>query len=519
MNKLLFVIFAAVLLAAACSQSVVSPGNEIRGSLPEKTHTLSDAWPGAGNILLAHGCPVQLDTYTEIHDISGSGIMSISVRSLDFDPVAAVIDGDGNLIAFSSSWKNDANSRLVLDGAPSGGKLLVFSPDDSRGLYDVIVEEASLEDLAAYIEATDFSDGLINARINEDGSNPYLEDILQRVLMDYVYIYNYGQAKLFPFTVEDSELISISLESIDFDPYLVILAVEDGTYSFVDYNDDYDGSYSRIIRNFEPGEYIAVVMPYSEGDSGDFSLLMEPVNEEALETIGIQASLQNTDYTGEILQGLNLAIGWWPGMLDDWEAPGFLSPFGPVAGFTFTVEDISVCELNASGDMDVCLTVLQLSEDAVTCVAYNDDFMDLGTNSRVVQPLVPGDYVALVSAYSGTEQGEVTFSWSGNIGAISALRAGRLVEEFVPYETASLIYRLSLQAGRDYSVSVESEMLDPVITIAMPDGETLYDDDGGDGTNSLLYFSASEAGDAFLFVEKYTPDEGTFEILFDTEDR
>ncbi|MCD4774519.1 MAG: hypothetical protein K8S15_00540 [Candidatus Aegiribacteria sp.] len=521
MKSLLTFVIALSLLTAGCSNEMATPGNVIRSSLPEKTHTLTDAWPQASSNLLARGRPVQPDTYTSVHDISGSGIMVIDVRSHDFNPVAAVIDGEGNLIAFNDNWKESTSARVVLDGAPSGGKLLIFSPDDTRGLYDVIIEEGTSEDIETFINATDFSGGMVRGWIEEGSYNAYLYNILREALENDVYVNNYSQAELFPFTIDSEELISISLESDDFDPYLILMTVEDGTYAFVEYNDDYSGSYSRIVRELDAGDYIALVMPYSAGSHGRFTLELESIDEEALEKVDIPAQQQDMEYTGEITNDRNYAIAWWPDMVDNWESPGFLTPFTPVAAFTFSVDNTSVYEINASGEMDVCLTVVSIDGDSIRYVTSNDDYGDLGSNSRVVEPLMPGDYIVFISPYSGTSEGEVTFSWSEHDEGISTLRAGRSTEIYAPYETESIIYQLNLQAGTSYSVSVESDEMDPVITLVLPDGESLYDDDGGDGNNSLLYFTVTEdqAGESFLIVEKYSSGEGTFTILFEAAGR
>ncbi len=522
MKTLLTLVIVLSMLAAGCSNEVVTPGNAIRGTLPEKTHTLTDAWTEAGGTLFALGHPVQMNTYTDVLTISGSGIIVIDVRSHDFDPIAVVIDGDGNLIAYSDNWKETNSARIVLDGATTGGELLVFSPDDTRGLYDVIIEEGTSDDLETFIRATDFSGGTIRSRIEDGSYNAHLNGILREALENDVNVYNYSQAELFPFTIEDKELVSISLESDDFDPYLVLMAVEDGTYTFVEYNDDYSGSYSRIVTELDVGDYIALVMPYSAGNHGSFTLQMESIDEEALETVETPAQLLETDYTVEIIPDRNFAIAWWPDMLESWEAPGFLTPFTPVAAFTFTVENTSVFELNASGYSDVCLTLLQRDgEDSIKYIASNDDYPELGSDSRILQPLLPGDYIALVSPYSGAGEGEVTFKWSEDNEGISILRVDRSTEVYLPYETESIIYRLNLQAGRSYSISVESEELDPTITLIMPDRENLYDDDGGDGTSSLLSFTISEGqgGDYFLVVAKYSSGEGTFTILLEETSR
>ena len=521
MKTLLTFIIVLSMLAVACGSGVATPGNVIRSALPEKTHTLTDAWPVSGSALFARGLPVQPDTYTAVHDISGSGIIVIDVRSHDFDPMAVVIDGEGNPVAFSSTLKG-TSERIVLDGTPSGGKLLIFSPDDTRGLYDVIIEEGTSEDLETFIASTDFSSGSITDWIESDSYNAYLGNILREALENDVYIYNYSQAKLFPFTIENEELVSISLESDEFDPYLVLLAVENGTYNFVEYNDDYSGSYSRIVRELDTGDYIALVMPYSTGSQGRFTLEMEVIDAQALEKVEITTPLMDVDYTASITPDRNFAIAWWPDMSDNWEVPGFLTPFTSVAAFTFTVETTSVYELNASGYTDVCLTLLKSdAEGNIQYVASNDDYPDLGSDSRIINPLLPGDYIALVSPYSGSSVDEVIFSWSEDEEGINTLSVGRSTEVYVPYETETVIYRLSLLAGRSYSISVGSDELDTVMTLILPDGENLYDDDGGDDTNSLLSFFVDEdqAGDSFLIAGKYSSGEGTFTILLETEGR
>jgi len=208
-------------------------------------------------------------------------------------------------------------------------------------------------------------------------------------------------------------------------------------------------------------------------------------------------------------------------MIESWEVPGFLNPFAPVAGFTFTVDDTAIYELNASGGFDVCLTLLRSDGDSIQYIGSNDDYPDLGSNSRVVELLMAGDYIALISPYGASTEGEVTFSWSADDADISILRSGRSEVIFTPYETESVIYQLNLQQDTEYSISVESEELDPIVTLLLPDGESLYDDDGGDGTNSLMTFSVTgaQAGDCFLIVEKYSSAEGTFTILLETGSR
>lgn len=202
-------------------------------------------------------------------------------------------------------------------------------------------------------------------------------------------------------------------------------------------------------------------------------------------------------------------------MRDNWEVPGFLSPFSPVAGFVFTIENTSVYEVNASGNVDVCLTLLRRGEEGnIELISSNDDHVDIDTDSRIVEPLLPGEYIGLVSTYSGSGGSEVTFSWEEIEVNINTLREGRTYSEYLPVETESLLYRMNLHEGRSYSISAESDELDPVITLILADGYRLTDDDGGDGTNSLLNFTVNQGqdGDCFLIVRKYSGGEGTFTV-------
>lgn len=510
-------LIAACALLPSCSRGVVRPGHDLRVSLPEKTHTLAHVWSGAGEALLGIGQPMRVDVYAEAHRISGSGIMVIEVRSHDFDPVAAVIDGTGRLAAFNDDWRETRNARIVLDGIPSGARLLVFSPDDSRGLYDVVVRQGTQADLDEFNNSTDLSSGEVTAWLSSGARNRVIEELLRDALQDQVYNSNYSRGRLYPFTVEKRGLVSISLESDEFDPFLVLMERVNGALSFVEYNDDYNGVWSRIIRELEPGEYMAVVLPYSESGHGQYTLRLESIDPEAFQRAGTDASAQGVEHSGEIVPGRNYALAWWPDMLQSWEAPSFLSPFSPAAPFTFTVQETAVYQLNALGDMDVCLTVLRPLNGETRFIAANDDHQGMGTNSRVRGILVPGDYAALVSHFYGTEQGQVRFSWSREAADVRSLRTGSSVRATASYETESLFYRFDVVQGRTYTLTVESSDLDPVITLYMPDGAVLSDDDGGEGTNSRLNFTVEEGqtGACFLQVDKYSPGDGSFTVLLE----
>lgn len=514
--KLLTVLLPLSILAvSSCSSSLVKPGAMVRSALPPRTHTLAEAWSGAESSLLSIGQPMSLDVYAQEHRISGSGIIVIEVRSHDFDPIVLVIDGEGSLVAFNDNFNETRNARVVLDGAPEGGRLLVFSRDDSRGLYDVVVTQGTPADLEEFVGSTNLLAGEVRGWLDQSARNPIVESILRDAVENEVSNYNFSRALLYPFTMAEGGIVSLALESDAFDPYLILLSVDKGAFSFVDYNDDYSGSWSRIVRDLPAGEYMAVVMPYSESGFGEFVLRLETLGEEAFETTGIEAPLEGVDYRGTIAPNRNLAIAWWPGMTEDWNTPAMLSPFSPVAAYTFSVSSPAIRRLDATSDADVCLTLLRRDDDQVQFVSFNDDHPEMGTSSRIRGILAPGEYIALVSLYSGTEETDVTFNWVPSDDPIQSLRAGRTFQAEAPYATESLYFELDVTAGREYSILVESTDLDPVITLFLPDGESLQDDDGGSGTNSLINFTPTEgqSGTCFLQVSKYSSGDGSFTII------
>jgi hypothetical protein len=123
----------SILVLSACSSGLVKPGAEVRSALPPKTHTLAEAWSGAESALSAIGQPVPLDVYTQVHQISGNGIIVIEVRSHDFDALAAVVNGAGELVAFNDNWGGTRNARVVIDGAPAGGEASGLQPGRLQG--------------------------------------------------------------------------------------------------------------------------------------------------------------------------------------------------------------------------------------------------------------------------------------------------------------------------------------------------------------------------------------------------
>ncbi|QIG81282.1 pre-peptidase C-terminal domain-containing protein [Stakelama tenebrarum] len=75
--------------------------------------------------------------------------------------------------------------------------------------------------------------------------------------------------------------------------------------------------------------------------------------------------------------------------------------------------------------------------------------------------------------------------------------------------------QLVLQEGNRYAVAASSGQIDTMLTIFAPHSETVLaaNDDGPDGTDSLVYFTASETGPYRLRVASYDAEQtGSYEL-------
>lgn len=130
-----------------------------------------------------------------------------------------------------------------------------------------------------------------------------------------------------------------------------------------------------------------------------------------------------------------------------------------------------------SNDFDPTLTLLDSSGEQV---AFNDD--TIGLNSQIAYSVPEeGDYTVIVSSFDGEPQGNFSLIVIG--GACILLdqtAAGEVIDYF-----------WTIPEGETILVDLQSEAFDPLITVSNSSEEELAsDDDGGDGLNSRLAFTA-----------------------------
>lgn len=504
----LAVVLAVLLLAATGCGRRIGTDTEFAGEITRQDDSVEDVLEDAEILLLAEGRPVDGGSPCAEFGLAPGRNIVIEVTSRDFDPVAVAFDRDGAVIAVGDDWDDETDSRLVLSDIPRGAKLTVFALDGSGGEYELVSTEASEADIEEFAVCTDLSLGTLKGDLIEDKDDEPADDLLGDELDAFMYVDGYNSARIHPFDVASEQLVSLVLESEDFDPVLALVEIDGDEYDYVIHNDDYSGSLSsRIDQVLEPGRYAAVIIPYASGTEGSYTLDLECYEMGSLEPVIADAGGSAVTFYGSVEQGRNLAITIWPGISTEKPYDLLITAATPCEFFGFTIgpDEAGLYDLSAtSGDLDAYLCLLSMDGGLVSCVGSNDDFR--GSDAGLTKMLSPGEYVAVVTSYSGTEEGEVGFRYEAAATQPASLTPGRPVDAELGWASPELYYNLEIMAGSIYLISASSDVVDPWIEAVLPDGTTLSDDDSGGYPDALLRIDPSQAqsGTALITVKDYS---------------
>ncbi|PTY37901.1 hypothetical protein BGP77_15660 [Saccharospirillum sp. MSK14-1] len=261
-----------------------------------------------------------------------------------------------------------------------------------------------------------------------------------------------GRDNEYRLTIDELAQVTINLASSDFDTVLEIQG-PDGEQR----NDDSgNGTNSEIDSIMRPGDYRVLVQSFGSGSGGQYDLRAR------IEPFSGDLTNEGDIAPGEQLTGLHS---------------------GTDNTYSLTVEERSEITINVGSDnFDTLLTLVGNN------VNLSDDDGGDGTNSRIETLLEPGTYSIQVSAYG--ESGGVF-----DISVTQAEAVGRLQDsgDVAPGDVVygqmtngqPLTYRLNVDSARTVSISASSGSADTVLTLS-GGGLNLEDDDGGDGTNSLI---------------------------------
>jgi hypothetical protein len=508
MRKLMIATIA-VLLLGACGGATLRPGRVVSADLPIVTHSLRELWPGAVETLHATGYPVRGDWYADSYALKAGGSIGIEATSDDFTPVLAVIDASGHVLAVNDCREGRNDAWVALPEVPAGARLFVFSLDDRRGDYSLGCSELTPEEASRILPSPGLQPGANRGWIPAHRTYAQLEQELDQNFGDWVYSGSFQTARVHPFSVTEEGLVTLEVTDADFDAVMVLASAWVDSYGYITYQDDTVDMLPRISSFLQPGDYVAVVMSYSEGEGGPYTLHYDFLRTAGLTVDIVTAPEQGIETRGEIAAGRNLAITLWKELADGIFTDSSLEPSDPTAAFGFTVAAPGMYEIDATSEFDISLTLLRRTPDGMVYVGYNDDGgEDLGTNSRLTTMLAPGDYVALVAPYYEGDVGAVSLTWTADEIEIPILQSGRSMDIDITFDTPQAYVRFEVAPGHTYEISAVDDVLDSTLEAFLPDGTSLFDDDSGGDYNSLLTITptAEQAGYCFLKVATYWSD-------------
>jgi len=518
--KFLVAMTAVALLVGGCGSATLRPGRTMNGDLPPATHSLRTAWPGAVEALFGAGYPVRGSWYADDFSLKPGTAMGITISSHDFTPVIAVTDREGAILAVNDSWDDSGIARIILPEVPEGARLFVFSLGDRRGDYTLETRSLSPEELAREMGSADLESGRLTGWLPARRSYSEMATTLDGFFGDWIYAGDLQTARVHPFTVPGEGLVTLEVRDADFDALMVLASRTRDRYEYIAYEDDTIDMLPRISSYLMPGDYVAVVMAYSEGEGGPYTLTYDFLDTEGLETEVVNAADHGTEYRGEIVQGRNLAVSLWRESIDGIYYDTTLEPADPTGAFRFNVATPAICQLTASADFDICMTLLRETEFGLEYMNFNDDGMDIGTDSRISSMLPPGEYLALVHSYYEGDTGRVFFDWSTMDMDIPVLRPGQTREVYVSMDQTEAYLQFEIVPTQIYVITAEDDELDPTIEVFLPDGTSMFDDDSGGDLNSRLtiYPTELQAGTCILKVSEYWSDsDGNITVRLESD--
>jgi len=400
--------------------------------------------------------------------------IEIGIESTEFDPYLILQTDRGEKIAEDDDSGTGNNSLLTATLPQAGNYEVIVSSyeEGSTGAYAVKIDGRSQE-------------GVLSA------TAPLIETV------------NVKRGDRYAFDGRAGQDIQISLESLDFDPYLIL---QNAAGETIAENDDSLNSYNSLLNLTLPntGQYQLLATSYANGASGVYDLRVnatEQVNPPLLST-GAQLSLGERVATQtRISPGNRIAL----------------------KGTANQVLNLSL----ESTDFDTYL-ILQDSNGEV--IGESDDRE--GSTNSFLQVTLPetGSYDLIASAFAADATGSYQLQATEEQRSATPLlsTSGTWTPEATPteirYVRTADAYTFSGEAGQIVEISLDSEEFDPYLTLeklgAGDGGETIAeDDDGGTERNALLNLVLPETATYRVFARGYEDSsEGAYQFQINTLD-
>lgn len=349
MFRRILIALAAALTAIGLAQQPLKPPTYFLSTAPE----LLDGVTVDGQLTVASGQNFKDGSRLDVYVLRSTGdeTVEVLVQSDDFDTYLTLVAPDGTVL--------DANDEVSLPDAWYTSRVRTYLADP--GYYLVVVSGYRAEDVGRYT---------VTRSVYVPPPQVAVE---ATVPGSYAGTLSAGAADSYFLTVDTPVTVEVVLRSDAFDTYLEAF---DGDGNWLDANDDFDGTNSRLVLELQPGRTELLVSAYWEEGEGPY-------------TIKIDSYVRPPEVRVQVAA---------PGSFD-----GFLA-----------AEAIDVYELTLVAPATVTVTLrsdafdayLELYDADGYWIDANDDFD--GTDSRLTLDLAAGTYVVEASALFAGEGGPYT---------------------------------------------------------------------------------------------------------------
>ena len=214
-------------------------------------------------------------------------------------------------------------------------------------------------------------------------------------------------AKYYSFTVAQESLVTVKLES-DVDPYLYLRAGEARSGTFVEENDDHEGSQrvSQISETLAAGSYTIEATTFNAGATGTFTLTVSGLGTGA--TTPPVTDGETSDPCGEELSGDGDTSGQWSSDCTSEVRSGNYAKY-----YSFTVAQESLVTVKLESDVDPYLYLRAGEARSGTFVEENDDHEGSQRVSQISETLAAGSYTIEATTFNAGATGTFTLTVSG----------------------------------------------------------------------------------------------------------
>ncbi|WP_421731529.1 caspase family protein [Brevundimonas sp.] len=323
------------------------------------------------------------------------------------------------------------------------------------------------------------------------------------------------------FQARRGQTYTLTLQSSDFDPYLVVRAPG----GFSQDNDDDPGSRgstdSRISFTAQAdGEVTISATSYSAGETGRYALSLSESSGGTQASSGGGGRNSTGDSPIRVGETRDGQLGQGARQLSSGEY---------INSFTLTGRRGQRLDLTmTSSDFDPFVQI----EGPNGFSAFNDDDAEAGgSNSRLIVTLPSdGAYEVMATSYAANERGRYRLSVRDGAGyqappprpgnddraggetgriAIGDTVGGTLQAGDDTLDSGEYVDNFTFQGQRGQRVAVEltSSAFDAYTILTTPSGEQIDNDDGEDGTNSRLDTVLSESGEYSVAVTSFSAGE------------